>query len=268
MNRTQANRTQRPIRSEMGWSTSDSITVRGLDLAGAILGRMSLGDMAWLEIKGTAPTPGESRLFNALLCTLVEHGMTPMAIATRMAYLGAPESLQGAVAAGLCGLGTTFAGTAEGAARLLIETLGTKSQPKQVAELSAAARAIVAGHRERKAIIPGVGHPIHKPVDPRTPRLFEIAREAGFHGRYIELIQLVQQEAERASGKVLPLNATGAMGAVLCELDVDWRLARGIAVIGRAVGLVGHIAEELRNPIAREIWERVEDEASAHAREG
>ncbi len=259
-------RTARKIRSDMGWSTTDRITVRGLDLPSQILGRMSLGDMAWLEIKGSAPTPGESNVFNALLCALVEHGLTPHAIATRLVYLGAPESLQGAVAAGLCGLGTTFAGTAEGSAQLLQAALGTKTTPKSVPDLAQTARDIVADHRTRKLSIPGIGHPIHKPVDPRTPRLFEIAKENGFAGRYVELIQLVQQEAERASGKVLPLNVTGAMGAILCELDVDWRLARGIAVIGRAVGLVGHIAEELRNPIAREIWERLDDEGSAHAR--
>ena len=195
-----------------------------------------------------------------------EHGLTPHAIATRLVYLGAPESLQAAVAAGLCGLGTTFAGTAEGAAQLLQAALGTKAAPKAVTDLAHTARDIVADHRARKASIPGVGHPIHKPVDPRTPRLFAIAKENGFAGRYVELIQLVQQEAERASKKVLPLNVTGAMGAILCELDVDWRLARGVAVIGRAVGLVGHIAEELRNPIAREIWERLDDEGSLHAR--
>lgn len=259
-------RTPKPIRSDMGWSTVDRISVRGLDLPGEILGHLSLGDMAWLEITGRKPSAAESTMFNALLCTLVEHGMTPNAIATRLTYLGAPESLQAAVAAGLSGLGTTFAGTAEGAARLLQSVLGTKAQPKAVADLDAAARTIVADHQQRKAIIPGIGHPIHKPVDPRTPRLFEIAAATGFSGRYVDLLQRIQREAERASNKVLPINATGAMGAILCEMDIDWRLARGIAVIGRAVGLVGHIAEELRNPIAREIWERIEDEASAHAR--
>jgi len=259
-------RTPKPIRSDMAWSTNDRITVKGLDLPGQILGHLSLGDMAWLEIKDRVPTREESVVFNALLCTLVEHGMTPFAIVSRLTYLGAPESMQAAVAAGLAGLGSTFVGTAEGAAKLLQAALGTKSSPKPDIDLAQAAREIVADFRARKASIPGIGHPIHKPVDPRTPRLFEIARQNGFAGRYIDLMQQVQQEAERTSGKVLPLNATGAMGAVLCELDVDWRLARGIAVIGRAVGLVGHIAEEIRNPIAREIWERVEDEASAHAR--
>lgn len=256
----------KPIRSDMGSSRTDRITVRGLDLTTEIMGHMSLGDMAWLEIKGAKPNRDESAVFNALLCTLVEHGMTPMALATRLVYLGAPESSQAAVAAGLCGLGTTFAGTAEGAARILQSVLGTKSAPQTVPDLAAAAREVVADHARRKAIIPGLGHRLHKPIDPRTPRLFEIAAAHGFSGRYIELMKLIQVEAERTSGKILPINATGAMGAIVSELDLDWRLARGIAVMGRAVGLVGHIAEEIRNPIAMEVWERIEDETSAHTR--
>lgn len=261
-------KTRTPIRSDMGWSTAATITVRGLDLARDVLGKLSFGDMAWLEIKGRVPTAGESAVFNALLCTLVEHGMTPNALAARLTYLGAPEALQGAVAAGLLGLGTTFAGTAEGAARMLQGVLGTRSAPRDVPDLAAAAATIVADFKARQAQIPGLGHPIHKPVDPRTPRLFAIAEAHGFRGRYIALAELVQRAAERDTGKVLPLNATGAMGAILCELDVDWRLARGIAVIGRAVGLVGHIAEELRAPIARAVWERIEAESSTHHREG
>jgi len=261
-------RVRKPIRSEIAWSTPERIVVKGLDLPSEILGHLSLGDMAWLEIKGTRPTPAESAVFNALLCTLVEHGVTPFALVTRLTYLGAPESLQAAVAAGLCGLGSTFAGTAEGAARMLQGVLGTRQEPRPVPDLAEAARAVVRDFRERKASIPGIGHPLHKPVDPRTPRLFEIARAHGLAGRYVELMQRIQEEAERGAGQVLPLNATGAMGAMLCELDIDWRLARGIAVIGRAVGLVGHIAEELRNPIAREIWERVEEEAGEHLRPG
>jgi len=250
------------IRSDMGWSTSDRIVVRGHDLPNELLGELNLGDMAWLEITGRKPSHEESRMFNALLLTLVEHGMTPMAIAARLIYMGAPESLQGAVAAGLCGLGTTYAGTAEGAARILQEAL--RERPD--ADLDALARDIVAEHRSRRAPIPGIGHPVHKPIDPRTPKLFAIAAETGFAGRYVDLMQRIAAEAERTSGKSLPVNATGAMGAIASELGLDWRLCRGIAVMGRAVGLVGHLAEEIRHPIARPIWEWVEETSSAHAR--
>jgi citrate synthase len=256
-------RQSKPIRSEMGWSTRDRIGVRGLDLVSDLIGKVSLGDVAWLEIMGTLPTNDQSILFNALMVTMVEHGMTPNAIAARMTYLGAPESLNGAVAAGLCGLGTVFAGTAEGAARFLQEALGTAGPEPDLAALAAL---IVADHRARKAQIPGLGHPLHKPIDPRTPRLFALARDQGRFGPHCQLLELVAAEAERASGKMLPVNATGAIGAIASELGIDWRLCRGIAVMGRAIGLVGHIAEEIRNPVAREIWDRVDDEASEDVR--
>ena len=248
--------------SEMGRSTPDRIWVQGRDLCRDLLGQVTLSDMAFLEITGREPTPGQSKVFDALLVVLVEHGMTPMAIATRLTYLGAPESLQAAVAAGLCGMGTTFAGTAEGAARLLQDAL--RAAPAD-ADLPALAQGIVAERFGRKSTIPGIGHPIHKPVDPRTPVLFALAEEHGIAGRHVALMQEVSRAAERASGKSLPVNATGAIGAVASDIGLDWRLCRGLAVIGRAVGLVGHIAEELRRPMAREVWLRVEEETSANA---
>lgn len=251
-----------PLRSGMGRSTPDRIWVQGRDLCRDLLGKVSLSDMAWLEITGREPTPGQSKVFDALLVVLVEHGMTPMAIATRLTYLGAPESLQAAVAAGLCGMGTTFAGTAEGAAKLLQDAL--RAAPGE-ADLDAMAKAIVTERFGRKATIPGIGHPIHKPIDPRTPVLFALAQEHGIAGRHIGLMQAIAQAAEAASGKPMPVNATGAIGAVASDMGLDWRLCRGLAVIGRAVGLVGHIAEEIRQPMAREIWLRVEDETARNA---
>ena len=252
-----AERRNKPIRSAMGWSQPDRITVQGRDLCADLLGRISLADMAWLELTGTLPTASQSPVFEALLLVLVEHGPTPMALATRLTYLGAPESLQAAVAAGLCGMGTTFAGTAEGAARLLQEA--PEGDPAEVA------KAIVNRHMDAGRTVPGIGHPLHKPVDPRTPVLFQLAARHGLRGRHVALMEAVAAEAERRSGKSLPINATGAIGALATELGLDWRLCRGLAVIGRAIGLVGHIAEELRNPIAREIWQRVEHEVTEAA---
>jgi citrate synthase len=247
----------------MGWSTPDRIGVRGQDLVSDLIGKVSLGDVAWLEIMGTLPTPDESVLFNAMMVTMVEHGMTPNAIAARMTYLGAPESLNSAVAAGLCGLGTVFAGTAEGAARLLQDAFGNAGAEP---DLGGIASRIVADFRAKKAQIPGLGHPVHKPIDPRTPKLFGLAREHGRFGAHCELMERIGAEATRVSGRPLPVNATGAIGAIASELGIDWRLCRGIAVMGRAIGLVGHIAEEIRNPIAREIWDRVDEEASEDTR--
>ena len=247
----------------MGWSTTDRIVVRGHDLVTDLLGKVSLGDVAFLELKGRLPTSQESAVFNAAAVALVEHGMTPSAIASRLTYLGAPESLQGAVAAGLLGLGDRYGGSVEGVARTLqdaFESAGTDP------DLAALARRIVASHREKKELIAGLGHPIHKPIDPRVPRLFEIAAENGFSGRYVALIEAVAQEATRSYQRELPVNATGAIGAILSELDVPWQVSRGLAVMARAIGLVAHLQEELTEPLANEIWTRTEEESSEHNR--
>lgn len=256
-------RKARPIRSDIAWSTADRIEVRGKDLPNEILGHLNLGDMAFLQLTGRMPTPEQSRVFNAIVITLVEHGITPSALAARLTYAGAPESLQAAVAAGLCGLGSVFVGSMEGAAKMLSEALSPGSGD---ADLETLARDTVADYRARKQIIPGLGHPVHKPVDPRTPRLFEIAAENGMSGHPIELMKLIATEAERVSGKQLPINATGAIGAICCEFGLPWKIVRGFGVMARAIGLVGHILEESENPMAVEIWQRVEDEVTAHLR--
>ena len=230
---------RKPIRSDLAWSTVDRIVVRGKDLPGEILGSVNLGDMAFLEITGRTPNEKESRLFNAMAVTLVEHGVTPSALAARLTFLGAPEAMQAAVAAGLSGLGSVFVGSTEGVAKMLSETTDVEKL------------------LENKRI-PGLGHPLHKPVDPRTKRLFEIARETGHYGKYCKTME------ELSSIKKLTLNATGAIGALACELGLDWRAVRGIGVMARAVGLVGHLLEEARNPMALEVWERIEEEASSH----
>lgn len=192
--------TRKPLRSDLAWSTVDRIVLRGKD----------------------PPDERESRLFNAMLVTLVEHGVTPSALAARPTHLGAPEALQGAVAAGLLGLGSVFVGSMEGAARLLSEAVAAGKDAKTV----------VAGQKR----IPGLGHPIHKPLDPRSTRLFEIARETGYYG------------------------------TLAWELGLDWKVVKGLGVMARAVGLVGHILEESRAPMAEEVWHRIEEESTRHIR--
>lgn len=226
------------IRSDLGWSTADRITVLGKDLPGEILGKVDLGDMAFLELTRRLPNDKESRLFNAMVVTLVEHGITPSALAARLTYLGAPEAMQAAVAAGLSGLGSVFVGSMEGVARMLSENADVDQMKR----------------------VPGLGHPLHKPVDPRTVRLFQIARETGFYGKYCERMEEIGRK------KNLVVNATGAIGALACELGLDWRAVRGIGVMARAVGLVGHLLEESRQPMAEAVWHQIEAQASAHLR--
>jgi citrate synthase len=251
------------LHSQMGHSTADRIVVRGHDLCESLLGKINLGEMAFLELTGRLPNAQEAQMFNAVLVTLVEHGMTPSALAARLTYMGAPEALQGAVAAGLLGVGSVFMGTAEGCARFLQEALGPRDAATPPAPLEAAgaeemAQRIVTLYRSERRIIPGLGHPIHKPVDPRAVKLFALAQEQGFHGPYVTLLKAVHQEAERVFQKNLPINATGAIGAVVSELGLPWQIARGIGIIARAVGLVGHIWEEINQPIGREVIMRVE----------
>jgi citrate synthase len=240
-------------RSTLGRSTKDRIYVRGLDLVGDLLGKVSLGDVAFLELKGRLPSAPESAMFNALAVTLVEHGLTPSTIAARLTYFGAPESLQGAVAAGLLGMGDRFGGSIEEAARMLQEA-------PAAGERRAVAREIVAGYRKRKEIIPGLGHPVHNP-DPRTARLFELAEENGFSGRHVRLMELIGQKATAVYGRDLPVNATGAIAAIASEMEIPWRVTRGLALIARAIGLVAHVQEEMDDPIAAEIWSRTERDA-------
>ena len=255
---------RKKLRSDIAWSNADRIVVRGQNLV-ELIGTVSLGDFAFLELKGRLPTPEESAVFNAIAITLVEHGLTPSAIAARLTYLGAPEAIQGAVAAGLLGMGDRFGGPAEEAARMLQLAL-EEAGPDP--DLPAIARQIVERQRALKRPVPGLGHPIHTPLDPRTPRLFEVAAANGFSGRYVKLIELVSEVASREFGRPLPVNATGAIGAIAGELGLPWQLCRGLAVMARAIGLVAHLQEESGEPLAAEIWARVDEEASEHLREG
>src|SRR5689334_8488370 len=179
----------KPLRSDLAWSSVDRIVVRGKDLPREILGHLNLGDMAFLELTGRVPEPMESRIFNAMVVTLVEHGVTPSAIVARLTYLGAPEAMQAAVAGGLLGLGSVFVGSMEGVAKLCTEAFA--SGAPDIATLLA-----------KYKRIPGLGHPIHKPVDPRTVRLFEIAQETGHYGKYCRFMEEIARE------KNLTLNAT------------------------------------------------------------
>lgn len=248
----------RPISSEIARSTSERIEIHGLDLVTELIGVVGLGDMAFLELKGRLPNPGESVVVNALLVALVEHGLTPSALAARLTLLGAPEALQGAVAAGLLGLGEVFVGSIEGAAHMLQE--GLEGGDQDVSEI---ARRIVNEHRARGAILPGLGHPIHRKADPRTRRLFVVAQANGVAGRHVELMRAIGLEAEAAHGRALPVNVTGAIGAIASDLQIPWRICRALGVMARAVGLAGHLLEEIEHPIAPELWRWAERESSS-----
>ncbi len=250
---------RKKLKSDIVLVETDKITMHGLDLCQDILGKVNLGDMAFFQLEGRMPTPQESAVFNAITVTLVEHGMTPSAIVARMTYNGSPESMQGAIAAGLCGMGSTMVGAMEDAARMLQEAI---PDPKARIDVDALARQVVAKCKANGVTIRGIGHHFHTPIDPRAPRLFEIARANGFDGPYVKLMQAIAKAAEPPTF----VNAPGAIGAISSELGLPWQIVRGIGSMSRAIGLIAHIREEIRDPMTREIQFRVEEEATEHLR--
>jgi citrate synthase len=252
------------VKSDIAWANPSKVVIHGLDLCNEIVGKIDFGQMTFLQLFARLPDARELRMFNAMMVILVEHGITPSSLATRFTYCGAPEAVQAAVAAGLLGLGSVFVGSLDNAAKLLQEAIPANTA---LADPQAKAVEIVTSYRARKEIIPGIGHPFHKPIDPRSVALFEVAKETGYYGPYVELMDAIGKEATLQSGRPLPLNVTGAMAAVASEMGITWKICRGLAVAARAVGLVGHVLEEMRQPMAETLYLRVEHEATKHMHE-
>jgi citrate synthase len=171
--------------------------------------------------------------------------------------------MQGALAAGLLGAGSRFLGVIEYSARFLRDALPPKDSYTDE-ELRACAEECVRANKAAKRKIPGVGHPIHVDGDPRCERMFEIARECGYYGVYSRFAVELAAAAARLSGRKIPLNATGAKGAIVLDMGLTPELGKALTMIGRTVGLMAHIIEEQKNPIAQQVW----DMASGHAEHG
>ena len=230
--------------------TTDAIYIRGASLVDELIGKLTFTEMMYFQMLGTRPTPAQARILDTVLVTLMEHGITPSSIVSRLIYDSCPEAIQAAVAAGLLGVGSTFIGTMEGCGANLQEVISSGNELQT-------AKAIALRYREAKRPIPGFGHPHLKPDDPRSPRLLALAEEAGVPGRHIGALRLLAAEVDAAWGRHLTINATGAIAALLGEIGVPQEVARGVAVVSRAAGLVGHIREEQLEPSARHIWNTV-----------
>jgi citrate synthase len=242
--------TERPFRTDIASSDLAHIQVRGLDLADELMTSRSFGDVVFLLIAGRLPTEPEHPLVEAMLTSLVEHGLTPSAAVARVTYSVAPESLQGAVAAGLLGVGSVVLGSMEQCGRLLsdLRTAMVAGSDRDTA-IGQALDDLAA----RGSPVPGLGHVTHKDGDPRTTRLFAIAAELGPKGPYVETLEALAAAAAERRALYLPINVTGAVAALLLELGVPWQLHRGFALVSRSAGLVAHIAEERTAPIAPEL---------------
>ena len=245
--------------TSLGTSDADRITVLGQDLATELMGKVGFGELALWLVTQQRPAPGQVRVFEAVLVALADHGFTPTAIAARLTYLSAPDSVQGALAAGLLGGGSRFLGVTEDAGRFLAETLaGAADPPGGDAAFDALALAAVRRAREQRRLIPGLGHPVHKVTDPRTPALIRIAEEEGTHGQHLRLFEAIGRVHPQVLGRALPLNGAGTCGAALADLGLPPDLLRGFALLARAAGLLGHLAEERRRPVGMDIYQAVE----------
>lgn len=233
-------------------SDANSITIRELDLMGEIIGKRSFTEMIYFLTCRKMPMPTQVAVLDACLVTLMEHGLTPSALITRVTADSVPDQVQVAMAAGLLSVGSVFVGTMEGCAALLAEGIDAPDQ-------QAWARATAEKYLGAKRALPGFGHPIHKPDDPRTPRLFAVAAEAGVEGRYIALLKTLNAAVDAVAGRHLTINATGAIGALLMEIGIPPDIMRAIAVISRCGGLAGHIMEERETRSARTIWRAAEE---------
>jgi citrate synthase len=248
--------------TSLGTSEGTTITLLGQDLATDLMGQVSFGELAYWLLTLEKTTPQQSRLFEAVLIGLADHGFTPTAIAARLTYLSAPDAIQGALAAGLLSGGSRFLGVTEDTGRFLAGVLdGLDELPTDEAGWDEVGLAAVRRQREAGKFVPGLGHPVHKDGDPRTPRLVQIAHEEGLYGPHLALFEAIGRTHPEVLGRTLPLNGAGVSGAALADLGLPLELLRGTVLLARCAGLLGHIAEEIRSPIANDIYMTVDRNA-------
>lgn len=251
--------------TSLGTSTADEIRLLGQDLTADLMGQVGFGELAFWLVAMRRPTPSETRLFETVLVALADHGFTPTAIAARLTYLSAPDSLQGALAAGLLGGGSRFLGVTEDCGAYLHEVvggLGPGDLPGDDAGYDALALEAVRRTREAGRYVPGLGHPVHKVEDPRTPVLLRIAEEEGLLGPHLRLFAAIGRVHPEVLGRTLPLNGAGVCGAALADLGLPVEMLRGFALLARAAGLLGHLAEERRRPIGMDAYLGVDRNAT------
>jgi citrate synthase len=229
-------------------STADaaSITVRGKDLCRDLIGTMSFSEFFFFHLTGRAPSADQAFFLDALLVTIAEHGLTPSVQAARATLAAGPEAMQGAVAAGILGCGSVVLGTAEYCADLLEKGVARVKAGEDPAQ---AAVAMAREVREAGGKLPGFGHPIHHPVDPRTVRLLELADARKIAGPHVAFLRVLAPAVRDVWGKALTMNVSGPIAAILLDLGFPKAAVKGIPLLARTAGIIGHLVEETRRPI-------------------
>lgn len=228
-------------------SDAESITVRGLDLCGDIIGKFDFSSYFWFLVTGHQPNEQQSFFLNAVLCALAEHGLVPSVVAARMTLAAAPEAVQGAVAAGLLGCGSVVLGSAEVAGRFYAKCVA--DQRASGDDLNTVAVRQITELRQTTKAVPGFGHPQHSEGDPRANLLLKLADERGVSGEHVAMMRALQAALPETVGRNLPVNVNGPIPAIM--LDLGWPVAalKGIGLLCRTAGLIGHLTEEAERPI-------------------
>jgi citrate synthase len=224
----------------------DRVEVRGRDLTADLMGRLSFTEYAHLLLTGREPTEDERFVLDLLLVSIAEHGMMTSSVAARMTLAADPGSLHGAVAAGLLGAGPVILGAAETCALLLEELqrrIANGESPEAVTQETAHALH-QAGER-----VPGFGHPLHRPVDPRAERILELADDRGLSGTHVHLARLLREAVAESWQKPLPMNVSMPLAAVLLDLGYGSAVVKAVPILARTAGLLAHLVEERQQPV-------------------
>src|SRR5262245_14885334 len=224
----------------------DRVEVRGRDLCGDLMGRLSFTEYFHLLLTGREPTESQRFFLDVLLVSIAEHGMMPTNVAARMTLAADPGSLQGAVAAGILGCGPVVLGTSELCARLLEE-----AQEKVAAgePPGAVADGITRTIRASGEKVPGFGHPVHRPVDPRAERILELADDRGVSGPHVLLARCLRDSVAQAWERPLPMNVAMPIAAVMLDLGFAPDMVKAVPILARTAGLLAHLAEERDQPL-------------------
>jgi citrate synthase len=238
---------KRPLTTSIAHPMADQVVVRGFDLAEDLIGTTSSSEYFFVLLTGSRPRPEQVRMLDACIVALAEHGLVPSVQAARMTYASAPEALHGAVAAGLLGCGSVILGSSEDTAVLLEEVVRMARETGR--ELKEVALDAVRELKASGRTVPGVGHPLHREVDPRAQALLRFAESLGTAGEHAAALDAVVAAVPEVYGRSLVLNVSGAIPAVLLDVDFPVAAMKGVPLIGRTMSLVAHLLEEQQTPI-------------------
>jgi citrate synthase len=228
-------------------STADAITVRGLDLCRDLIGKTGFTDYFYFLVTGKMPTDEQRFFTDAVLVAIAEHGLVPSVQAARMTLAAAPEAWQGAVAAGLLGVGSVVAGSSEVAGKYLVALIADAR--KSGGSFEDAAKAGLKRLVAEKQKVPGLGHPQHAGGDPRAILLLQLADERRASGDHVTMLRLLEKHAPEITGRALPINVSGAIPAVMLDVGYPADAIKGLPLLARTAGLVAHLYEEMQRPI-------------------